>query len=427
VGISFWVVRSRRRKPYLAVGWFWYLGTLVPVIGLVQVGNQAMADRYTYVPLIGIFLMVVWYAADVTTHRRHGRGWLAGLAGLVIVGCVVSSWIQLGHSRNGVTLYERALTVTIGNALSHSNLGNVMMAEDRPEQAIQHYRAALRINPEFVLAHNRLGLALADRGRPDEAIVHYREAIRLDPQYAPAQSNYGVALMRQGNLDESLDHCREAARLNPKNAESQNNLGVVLDKQGNQEEAITHYREAIRLDPQYVRAHNNLGLLLARRGETDEAVTHFRTALHADSGSPEAHKGLALALADEGRHGEAIEHYREAIRLNPEDPSSYNNLAWIRATHPDPLLRNGVEAVELAERACNLWAKREPNLLDTLAAAYAETDRFSEAIATLQEAISLAATGTPRERMSDLERRLQGYRAGHPYREVQGGSDGEAP
>jgi tetratricopeptide (TPR) repeat protein len=454
-GISAWVIRGWRRDPYLAVGWFWYLGSLLPVIGLVQVGNQSMADRYTYVPLIGIFLMLVWYAADAAAHFRRGRAWLAGLAGLVIVACMVATWLQVGHWRNSVTLYERALAVTKGNAVAHnnlgyvletagkldeallhyrealrisptyglanSNLGNVLMAKGHTDQAIRHYEEALRLNPDFVLAHNWLGLALDAKGRHGEAVAHYREALRLEPGFAPARSNLGVALMRQGNLDEALEHCRQAVRLNPVNAQSQNNLAVVLERHGNRVEAVAHYREALRLDPQYVRAHSNLGLLLARQGNGNEAIPHFREVLRVDSESPEAHKGLAMALADQGKHQEAVEHYREAIRLRPDDPSPYNNLAWIRATHPDPGLRNGEEAVQLAQRACDLWGKKDPNLLDTLAAAYAEAGRFPEAIQTLEQAISLVEPDGPEGGVTVLESRLRAYRAGSPHRETQRG------
>jgi Flp pilus assembly protein TadD len=236
-----------------------------------------------------------------------------------------------------------------------------------------------------------------------------------------------MALMAQGKLDESLSHCRESVRLDPNKAESRNNLGVVLDRQGNHDEAIVHYREAIRLDPEYVRARNNLGLLLARRGEVDMAIHHFREVLKIDSNSREAHEGLALALAHQGRHEEAIEHYREAIRLNSENPGLYNNLAWIRATHPNPALRDGAEAVELAERACALWGKREPNLLDTLAAAYAEAGRFPEAIATAEEALSLASSRGFEQQAQELKVRLQGYRSGSAYRQTKTGAHAGGP
>ncbi len=520
LGISSWVVWARARRPYLAVGWFWYLGTLVPVIGLVQVGRQSMADRYTYVPLIGIFLMLVWYSSDLTARWRRGRSFLAGFACLTIAACMVCTWIQVSHWRDGVSLFEHSLKVTGDNALAHnnlgyaledrgdldgailhyraalrlnpqyclahSNLGNALVNIGKLDQAIRHYREALRLNPEFVLAQNSLGVALAKKGSLEEAIAHYQEAIRLDPKYALAHSNLGVAFMEQGRLDEALERCRQAAKLRPKHAEIQNNLGVVLDRQGKLDEALEHYREAVLLNPEYAKAHNNLGLLLARRGKMDQAIVHyreavrirpkegefhkdlgtalmkqgkmdeslehlleavrldpedveaynnlgilyaqngklneaiasFRRALNVNSDSPEAHRGLAMALADRGGYEEAVEHYHEAIRLKPDDPGPYNNLAWLLATNPDPRFRDGAEAIALAERACDLSGTKDPNLLDTLAAAYAEAGRFKKAIGMLQEAISLDASGGNSERAEEMGRRLNGYRAGKPYREA---------
>ncbi len=452
VGISALAVRAGRRRGYVTTGWFWYLGTLVPVIGLVQVGKQSMADRYTYIPLIGVFLIAVWGVADLAERCRRRHAWLAGCAALVTLGCMVTAWFQVGHWRDGITLFERALEVTKDNApahnnlgyalekegrldeaalhyrealrihpeyyLAHSNLGNVLVEEGRLDEATRHYREALRIHPKFVLAHTELGIALGLQGRMHEAVASHREALRLAPEDPNAYSRLGVALMEQGNMSEALLHCRDAVRRNPESAGLHNNLGFVLDRQGEDEEAIAQYREALRLDPEYVRAHDNLGFLLARRGRLDEAIAHFRRALALDAENPEAHRNLAMVLGQKGAHEEASRHYREAIRLSPDDPSSYNNLAWIRATHPDPGLRDGPEAVELAEKARDLWGEKEVNLLDTLAAAYAEAGRFPEAVAALEEAVSLAASRGLAEQTQELGRRLEGYRAGRPYRDA---------
>jgi tetratricopeptide (TPR) repeat protein len=487
VGVSVLVIRASRRWRYLAVGWFWYLGTLVPVIGLVQVGRQSMADRYTYVPLIGLFLMGVWGTADLATRWRHGRTVLAGAAGGVLIACMVGAWVRVSYWQDGITLFGQALQVTEGNALAHNNLGlalqergraeeaiahyekalridpamdnahgnlgnalleqgrreegmrhykealrinpasakahnnlgNEFMGQGQTKKAIEHYQKALQINPEQAATHSNMGNALMTEGRPDEAMAHYLEALRIDPEFANAHNNLGLSLARQGKRDEAIVHLREALQLNPDYADGHYNLGVLLAGQGRLEEAIDHYREAVRIDPTYARAQYELGAVSLRQGKRDEAIAHFRIALAGDSEYPEAHRSLALVLADQGNPKEAIEHYLEAIRLRPDDPGAYNNLAWIRATHPDPELRNGAEAVRLAERACALWKDREPNLLDTLAAAYAEAGRFPEAVETLEEAISLAASAGPEERVRVLGARLQVYRAGRPYRQAR--------
>ncbi len=485
VGVTALVIGLSWRYRYMPVGWFWYLGTLIPVIGLVQVGKQSMADRYTYVPLIGLFLMGVWGLADLASNSRRGRVLLTSGIGGVLIACMVGTWFRVGLWRDGVTLFGQALEVTEGNALAHSNLGLALAERGRTEEAIHHYRAALRIDPtldtahgnlgnalieqgereegirhleqalgaksasakahnnlgnEFMLqgetekaiehyeealrihpeqaaTHSNLGNALMSAGRPEEGMAHYREAIRIDPEFAQPHNNLGLALAQQGNRDEAIVHLREALRLDPSYADGHFNLGALLAQLDRVEEATGHYREAIRIDPAYARAHYELGGLSAGKGEPGEAISHFRNALAGNSEYFEAHGRLAVVLADQGKHKEAAFHYSEAIRLRPGDPGAYNNLAWIRATHPDPDLRNGAEAVRLAEKACSLWGQKEPNLLDTLAAAYAEAGRFSEAVATLEQALVLAPSATPDRRASQLEARLQGYRAGRPHRE----------
>jgi tetratricopeptide (TPR) repeat protein len=559
--ISVLVVLGTRRWQYLLVGWLWYLGMLVPVIGLVQVGQQCMADRYTYLPLIGIFLIAVWGVADLAAGRRRGRIAMAGAAGTVILACMVGTRHQVRHWRNGVTLFEHALEVTKDNSLAHNNLGMALMRQGRPEEAIvhyrqaiahyrdavgiapivgalahynlgvvrmkqgkteeairqfrealqirpeypeahtnlglalisqgkrdegvTHYREALRIHPESIMAHLNLGVVLAREGKHDKAIAHFRKALEIDPRSAEAHTNLGLTLISQGKSDEGITHYREALRIRPELATVHNNLALELAKRGNDDEAIAHYREAVRIRPEYAEAHfglgvmlarqgrqeeavphfrqasrinprlvspyeesrpasitqgqaetgmthdgeasqkdlnaaearHNLGIAKARQGNVDEAAAHFREALRLDPGSSESHASLAMALSSLGNLDEAIVHYREAIRLKPEDPKPYNNLAWIRATHPDPRLRDGSEAVELGKRACELSHRKDPNFLDTLAAGYAEAGQFSEAIATLKEAIALAVSLGSKESIPDLERRLEGYKQGRPYRE----------
>jgi Flp pilus assembly protein TadD len=446
-------VLAAGRRGYVTLGWFWYVGTLVPVIGIVQVGQQSMADRYTYIPLIGVFIILAWGAADLTARWRYRHVWLGGCATLVILGCMMKTWAQVGTWRNAITLFEHTLRVTRNNVpahnnlgyaleregrldeaeaqyrealridpryyLAHSNLGNVLKEKGRLDEAIRHYREAIRIHPQFVLAHTELGLALAMQGSVAEAVASHREALRLAPEDPNAHSRLGVALLAQGSMEEALEHCRKAVELNGESASLRNNLGYVLARQGRAEEAAAEYREALRLDPKYAKAHVNLGFILAAKGDLDEAIGHFRTALALDPEDPEAHLNLAMALGQKGGAGDAIDHYREAIRLSPQDPRAYNNLAWIRATHPDPGLRNGAEAVELAEKACELRNERDVHLLDTLAAAYAEAGRFAEAVAAVEQAIELADAGGPAGIVPELEERLRLHKAGLPYREVR--------
>ncbi len=461
VGISALVVRAGRRRPYLPVGWFWYLGTLVPVIGLVQVGEQSMADRYTYVPLIGLFMMTVWGSADLAAGRGYRQTGLGVFAGMALVGCVAGTWFQVRLWQSEVTLFQHALKVTRGSALAHNNLGLALSDQGEREAAIMHYREAIRIDPAYAKGHGNLAVALMEQGAPREAIRHAREAVRLRPNMAKAHLNLGFVLDRQGEQTGAAAHYREALRIDPYYATAHYNLGGLLHRQGKPDQAAAHYREALRIDPGYVEAYNNLGILrmqegrleeavgnyqealrlaplntetlynlgvvLARQGHLDEAISRFREAVRLEPGRSAFHTSLAMALATQGGLEEAIDHYREAIRLDPADPGPRNNLAWIESTHPDPGFRNGPEAVELAERACEISPDRNPAFLDTLAAAYAEAGRFPEAVTTLAEAISQAESRGMEDFIRESTVRLEGYKAGRPYRELRMNRDHDEP
>ncbi len=277
--LSTLVVRSARKHPYLPVGWFWYLGTLVPVIGLVQVGVQSMADRYTYVPLIGLAILIAWGAADLAKKWRRQQTALAVAAVVIIAACMTGTWLQVRYWENGVALFTHALQVTADNSAAHYNLAHAMADRGRLNEAIDHYSEAVRINPNYVLAHYNLGLALIRRGRLDEAVKHYAAALRIQPTDAKAHNNLGIALAIQGKTQEAVIHFLEAIRLQPNNFRAHYNLGYVLFGQRRPDEAISHYFAALRVNPDFAEAHYSLGIALAERGRISEAVTHFSEAV----------------------------------------------------------------------------------------------------------------------------------------------------
>ena len=243
-------VLLRLCRSYLAVGWFWFLGMLIPVIGVVQVGSQAMADRYAYLPLIGLFTAAVWLAADAVPVNLPHRAKILGLfATAILTALSVGARSQVDYWKDSLTLYNRTLSVTSDNWLIHYNLGLALDERGRSEDAIAHFREALRISPDHAEARNNLGVALEKLGRTDEAITHYREALRLRPNYALAQNNIGVSLKNLGRMEEAVAHFREALRIQPDFAFAHYNIGVSLAKMGRMDEAIAHYREARRLNP----------------------------------------------------------------------------------------------------------------------------------------------------------------------------------
>jgi protein O-mannosyl-transferase len=275
-GISVLVVRGVRRYPYLGVGWFWYLGTLVPVIGLVQVGTQGMADRYTYIPLIGLFIMIAWGIPDLLARWRYRATVLAISAGLLLSIFMMVTRNQIHRWHDSVPLFEHTLNVTTGNFRIHDNLGSALIHRGKYEEAIAHYNEALRIKPDDLGAHYGLGNALIHQRKYDEAIVHYTEALRIKPGDAVAHYGLGVALGRQEKYQEAIDHFTEALRINPQDASNHYNQGNILARQGKYNEAIAHFAEALRIKPDYAEAHFSRGLAYLLMKDQASALEEYR-------------------------------------------------------------------------------------------------------------------------------------------------------
>jgi Tfp pilus assembly protein PilF len=257
--VALWVAQRCR---YVLVGWLWYLGTLVPVIGLVQVGEQAMADRYTYVPLIGLFIVVVWGFADLVKGWRSRRWVVSVSAAVMVLALMAGSWLQVAHWKNSVKLFKHALDATSNNYVAHYNLGNALAPQGKLTGAVSHYNKALQINPNFAEAHNNLGNALALQGNLTGATSHYNKALQINPDHAQAHLNLAVGLDRQGKHQEAIQHYAEVLRISPHDAQSHNNLGVALAEQGRLKEAVAHFTEALRIDPNFKEAQRNLDLSL---------------------------------------------------------------------------------------------------------------------------------------------------------------------
>jgi tetratricopeptide (TPR) repeat protein len=349
--ITVLVLRSWPRHPYLPVGWFWYLGTLVPVLGLVQVGSQPWADRYTYIPAIGLFIVMAWGTVDLLARWPHRHLLLAAAAAIVLAGCAITARKQVGYWRNSIALWEHALEVTAGNHRAESNLAHALARQRRLDEAVAHYVAALRIKPDFAEAHNNLGLVLADQGKVGEAMSHYLEAVRVLPDYLEAHNNLGVALMGEDRNMEAIRHFSEAVRIDPTVAVSHNNLGVAYAHEGRLDAAAREFVEALRLEPGYAEAqtnlavaHNGLGAALGDQGKVEEAIDHYVQALRLRPDLADAHANLARALAGKGRPDEAIREILEAVRLQPRDADLHYDAAVLlvragRAAEAVPHLR----------------------------------------------------------------------------------------
>ena len=279
IAITGLVLFSARRFPYLLIGWLLYLGMLVPVIGLVQVGDQSHADRYTYLPLIGIALLLAWGVRELTASWRHQRQLLAAAAGGMMVILMFCSWKQTAVWRDGGSLWLHALASTSGNYTAHNNLGYLLANQGRTAEAVEHYQKALEIFPEYAEADNNLGRIFLDAGRLDEAKEYFQRSVRLKPGAAEAHNNLGIVLARQGDSAGAFQQYQTAIELKPDYAEAYNNLAILCASQGRFAESETNYRAALALKPDYVLAQDNFGILLARTGRLADALPHFQKSL----------------------------------------------------------------------------------------------------------------------------------------------------
>ncbi len=315
VSVTVWVVVYRKSWPFLAVGWFWYVGMLVPVSGLVQVGVQAHADRYTYLPHIGLYLMLVWgVAAWWPAHRLQRR--VATVAVLVILG--ILGWLaraQTSHWRSSEALWRHTLAHTTRNSLAHAQLGAALMSEGEIPEAVQHLQMALVIRPDYPTPRYNLGTILARQGQLDAAIEQFRLAVQAKPDYAKAHNNLGTALHKRGRLDEAIASLARALEIDPSYAQAHLNLAAALTAAGRLPEAETHYHETLRLEPSSPEAHLGLGGLVAQLGRMAAASEHFRRATVLDPSSARAHASLALALEQQGDRAQALAHYQRALEL----------------------------------------------------------------------------------------------------------------
>ena len=329
VFISLMAVKIFKRRPYFAVGWLWYLGTLVPVIGLVQVGHQAMADRYTYIPLIGIFIIIAWGVSDIAARWRYKKEGFVAASAILLLILMAVTWFQLGYWANSITLFSHAIIVTENNSTAHNNLGVALKGQGKLSEAIEHYNEALRIRPKYADTHNNLGNVLADQGKLSEAIKHYTEALRIKPNHANAHNNLGNALFDQGRISEAISYYYKALRIKPNNADAHYNLGNVLFKEKKVDEAIGHYTEALRIKPNNALAHNNLGSALARQRRLDEAIRHYSEALRIRPDFAETRDNLKKISAVLKDLDEAIQSLQELLEVNPQDPSLHYDLGTL--------------------------------------------------------------------------------------------------
>ncbi len=324
-----------RRWPYLAVGWLWYLGTLVPVIGLVQIGSQALADRYSYVPLIGPFLMLSWGVADLAAAWRLPRPYLIAAALLVLSACAALTWNQVGYWQSNRHLWERAVAATENNAVAQLNLGVCYRDEGRIGDAKRAFEQAIASDPRLAGPHASLGDVFGILGLWGRAAAEYRTAIDLAPPFAAPHFNLGNALAQMGQREEAMAEYRRAIDLNPNDSAPHLNLAIQLSYLGRMDEAESQFRAAIELDPANAQAHSNLSVLLVELGRHEEAFAEFRRAIAVDPKDSRIHSQFAGILQEDGQLDEALAEYHAALELGDRQVQPrLQSCEQLRALHP---------------------------------------------------------------------------------------------
>jgi len=323
-----------RRYPYLPVGLLWYLGTLIPVIGLVQVGAQAMADRYSYIPLIGLFIILCWGTADLSRSWPRRALTLSLLAAVVFSILTVGTFRQAGYWKNGVALFEHALRVTDDNHRAHNNLA-VALGPDDIERAIEHYRAAVELKPNYATALYNLGSALYRQGRLHDAVNYLTRCLEITAHDVDCRNNLANILFVLERLDEAVFHFRRILDEDPDNADAHSNLANVLAAQGLGDRALAHYADALKLDPDHVDAHYNCAALLARRQQVGEALSHLAEVIRIAPGHFKAYNYIGVLLARQGRYRTAGEFFKRALDVKPDYAEARHNLEQIEH-HPPP-------------------------------------------------------------------------------------------
>jgi tetratricopeptide (TPR) repeat protein len=432
LGVTAVAVARARSRAWLLVGWLWFLGMLVPMLGLVQVGMQARADRYTYLPLIGLTIAVAWSAAEAVKGRRPARVAVSAGAVVVLAALGVATSQQVRHWRDAVTLHQRVVAVTAPSTISYQRLALALRRSGRGDEAVPVLERAIELGPN----HGRPYLALADlrarAGVLEEAVELYRQGLAREPDDALGQANLGLALVRLKRLEEARPHLERALALHdaaggglrPKELAAPHvALADALAGAGDLDAAIAHYERARALDSEQSRAAGHLGFVLAQTGRYSEALPVLQEAVASEPGSARYRAALASSLANTGRAEEALAEFRIALRLRPRWRPAANDLAWILATHPDPRVRDPQEALRLIESVL-LDPETQPALLDTLAAALAATGRFEEALATADRALSLADRQPGLA--AEIRRRRALYATGRPYLDEPAPTDPEA-
>jgi tetratricopeptide (TPR) repeat protein len=447
------VVRRRGRGPLVAMLYFG--GTLLPALGFFDVypfRYSFVADHFQYLASIGPIVLVTTglsAAFDWLEGRKLPVRQIVSAALLLLLGALTwrqcaqyvdletlwrttlaknpdawlahnnlgNSLLQAGRIDEAVSHFQRAVEINPNSPEAHNNLGNRLRQMGRTSESLAQLEKAVEIDPKYAEGHNNLGNTLLAMGRAQDAIAHFNRALEIDPVYAEAHNNLGNALLTTGRTQDAVAHFDRALQINPTYAAAHYNLGNAFLQSGKLNDAVAHFEKALEIDPNDIRAHNNLGAVYLQLGKVDQAIAHLDRAIAIDPNNGQAHNNAGNAFLRTGKIDDAISHYNKALEVDPRNINAANNLAWLLATSPDARIRNGVKAVELAERADELTGHDNAIIIATLAAAYAEAGRFPDAVKAAQRALPLATVAENAALAEAVRAQIKLYESKSPSRE----------
>ncbi|MBN1766707.1 MAG: tetratricopeptide repeat protein [Sedimentisphaerales bacterium] len=443
------VIWLSRRKRYLMVGWFWFLGMLVPVIGLVQIGGQSMADRYTYLPGIGFFIMVSWGLSDLVSRWLPDKRALGIFTLILIAAMIAGTRRQTRYWENNITLFAHTLGVKdcCRNTRSAEDyarylenqfhdidentirpieidlrfvyawfyLGEYYLELNNIEHAYLCYNKSCEQMPEYYTHFDKPAQKAKEQGQMDLAVRIWEKVIKYNPGHINANYNLGMAAVRQGHYDKAREYFNQVLKKNPNHYLAANNLAFALEKTGKIDEAIDLWKRVLTIVPNYPNANFSLGTAMYLQGRFDEALEYFHTALQSNPDWFEIQVRLGDIYYQTNDFKTAIDHWTHAVRLEPESPEVLNKLAWTLATAADETLRNPADAVRYAQKACELTQSVDYAKLDTLSAAYAAAGEYDKAVETAEKSIRIATDAGDQTYVQDAQNRLKLYQAHQPY------------
>jgi protein O-mannosyl-transferase len=387
--MSILCVYAGRRRKYIAIGWLWYVGTLVPVIGLVQSGAQMMANRYMYISMLGLLIIIGWGVKDYIEKQPRARIATIILGVAVLFSLLALTRMQVRHWQDTLTLFDYALKVT----------------KDNP------------------IAENSYGCALFELGREDEAEEHLRNAIRISSAFADARNNLAKVYLKEGRYSKAISLFNELIRQNEGTAEIYCNIAVALSMQNNYEDAIKYFGKSLELNRNDSDTHKKMGITLLAAGKITEAIGYLKESLRINADQADVYETIGKAYSQLGQYEHAMLNWKKALELQPNSADVLNNLGWLYATFEDATTENANKAIEYASRACELTDYNDAVYLDTLGTTYGAAGRFEEAKATAGKALSIATASGQEKLAGEIENRIKLYEAGQPYRQMQETND----